>query len=122
MVAQELRRSGLTMIEECLHKTTPASFTAQFEITHTIPACNPTSIDAMKALCNRKRDGTTFFRFALHVKDASAEMDVLCIGKVAEDILGIAPQDIIQRSAKCEAANKTLVGLMTPGSICEGKL
>lgn len=122
IVAQELRNNGLSMIKDCLQKPPPASFTTQFEVSNTIPACNLNSIDAIKVLCTKKRDGTASFRFALHIKDASAEMDVICIGKVAEDLLGIKPQDIIERSEKCEAANKTLKELMASGSTCEGKI
>mmetsp|Transcript_6513 Transcript_6513/g.11481 ORF Transcript_6513/g.11481 Transcript_6513/m.11481 type:complete len:243 (+) Transcript_6513:801-1529(+) len=123
VAAQEMRNSGLSIIEECLQKPAPATFTIQFEVSHTLPACNPTSIDAIKALYTKKKDGTSSFRFALHIKDASSEVDVLCLGRVAEELLGITTQDVISgKSEKCQGALGTLKELMSPGSICEGKI
>ena len=111
------------MIEECLQKPPPASFTIQFEVVKTIPECNPTTIESLKVLCARKNDGKSSFRFALNVKDSSSTMDVLCLGQVAEQVLGITAQEINdERQDKCEEAIKTLKELMLPGSVCEGKV
>ena len=122
-VAQAMRNTGLSMIEECLQKPPPASFTIQFEVVKTIPECNPTTIESLKVLCARKNDGKSSFRFALNVKDSSSTMDVLCLGQVAEQVLGITAQEINdERQDKCEEAIKTLKELMLPGSVCEGKV
>lgn len=110
------------MIEECLQKNANGTFTVQFEVSHTIPACNPTSVDTIQVLCTKKRDGTPSYRFALHIKDASSEMDVICIGQVAEELLGITARDITERPENCKAAAELLNDLMSPGSVCEGKI
>mmetsp|Transcript_29561 Transcript_29561/g.61661 ORF Transcript_29561/g.61661 Transcript_29561/m.61661 type:complete len:883 (+) Transcript_29561:438-3086(+) len=125
-VVLEMKNHGVSMIEQCLQTPAPATFTLQFEVSHTVPACNPTSIDGIKSLYTKKKDGTSSFRFALHIKDASSEVDVLCLGKVAEGLLGITTRDITsnndESSEKCEGALETLREIMSPGTICEGKV
>lgn len=119
----EMRKNGITMIEECLRKPPPASFTLQFEVSHTIPALSdPTSIDSLNTLCSKKKDGTSSFRFALHIKDASSEMDVLCLGQAAKNLLGIQVKDVLEKSDKCQEAIATLSEITLPGSVCEGKV
>lgn len=121
-IVQEMKNHGLSMIEECLQTPTPQTFTLQFEVSHTYPACSPTSIGAIKTLCTKKKDGSSSFRFALHIKDASSEMDVLCLGKVAEKLLGITVREVISggTAEKCQRALNFLEEIMLPGSICEG--
>jgi len=123
-VVQEMKNHGVSMIEQCLQTPAPATFTLQFEVSHTVPACNPTSINGIKSLYTKKRDGTSSFRFALHIKDASSEVDVLCLGKVAEGLLGITTRDIIsnESSEKCQGALDTLREIMCSSTICEGKV
>ncbi|KAL7543791.1 hypothetical protein ACHAXR_013242 [Thalassiosira sp. AJA248-18] len=121
-IVQEMKNNGISMIEECLQKPPPDTFTVQFEVSNTIPACNPTSTDALQTLYSRKKDGTSSFRFALHIKDSSSEIDVLCIGEAAEQMLGIKVKDIIEKSERCEDAIVTLKEIMSFGSICEGKI
>lgn len=129
--AQEMRNNGFSMIEECLQKSPPASFTVQFEVCGIIPECN--SVESMKLLCKKKNNGMPTFQFALHVKDASADMDILCLGKVAEELLGVTSQEILGndndddqllsgRQEKREQAMNTLKELRVSGSVCEGKL
>ena len=103
-------------LDECIKKPASASFEIQFEISHTIPPCTATSANAMKALCFKNKDGSFGFRFAFHIKDSSAQIDVLCLGGVAEKILGITAQDVIDKPELCEGAFATLKLLMTPGS------
>lgn len=121
--SQEMRKSaGIHSIRECL-QSAPSTFTVQFEISHTIPECNLSSTEEIKALYKRKKDGTSSFRFALHLKDSSSEVDVLCLGKVAEQLLGITTQDAIDENPdKCQHALEMLRELMSPGSVCEGKI
>jgi hypothetical protein len=119
---EQLRNNGFTTIAECLQRTTPTLSTLQFEVINTIPVCDPSSIDAIKLLCRTSRDGSPCFQFALHVKDVSGEIDVICMGKVANDILGITARDITERPEVCEKAAHALKELMLPGSICEGKI
>jgi hypothetical protein len=121
-VRELVRNNGLSKIAECLQRPSPASYTVQFEVAHTIPVCNPRSNEAIKQLCRKKKDGTSSFQFALHVKDLSAEIDIICRGKVADDILGVTAQDITERPDKCNEAMNALKELMSPGSICEGKI
>ena len=122
VAAQQRRNSGLSTIEDCLRTAPPASFTLQFEVSCTIPECNPTSIDAMKVLCTRKNEACSF-RFAMRVKDSKKEMDILCLGQVAEQVLGVSAQDIHdERQDKCHEAMNNLRELMSPGSVCEGKV
>jgi len=122
--ARELMRSsGLSNIAECLENSSLASFTVQFEVAHTIPVCNPTSNDAIKQLCRNKIDGTPSFQFGLHVKDSSAEIDIICRGKVADEILGITARDFLERRLdRCSEAMNALKELMSPGTICEGEI
>lgn len=140
-------KGGLSKIEECLRTTPPATFTTQFEISHTIPACSTASLssDVIKSLCPQRRRGggdsnsgtPASFRFALHAKDASSEMDVLCLGRVAEELLGIKARDINfeddeaddegrrrkrESEEKCGAAMAALREITMPGSVCEGKI
>jgi hypothetical protein len=120
---EPMRISGLSNIAECLENPSLASFTVQFEVAHTTPVCNPTSSsDAIKLLCRKKIDGTPSFQFALHVKDLSAEIDIICRGKVADDILGIMAQDVTERPDRCYKAMNALRELMSPGTICEGEI
>ena len=120
VAAQQMRNSGLSTIEDCLRTAPPASLTLQFEVSRTIPECNPTSIDAMKVLCTRKNGCS--FRFAMRVKDSKKEMDILCLGQVAEQVLGVSAQDIHdERQDKCHEAMNNLRELMSPGSVCEGR-
>ena len=109
-----------TMLSECIKTAPPASFTVQFEISHTIPQCNPDSRDAMKVLCCKNRDRSAGFRFAFHIKDASGEMDVLCLGGAAETILGVTAQDVTTNETVQKQALETLTQLMEPGVVFEG--
>ena len=118
--ARELIRSSeLSNIAKCLEKP---SFTVQFEVAHTIPVCDTTSNDTIKLLCRKKIDGTPSFQFGLHVKDSSAEIDIICRGKVADDILGITAQDVTERPDRCSEGMNALKELMSPGTICEGEI
>lgn len=119
---EQLRSNGFTTIAECLQQTTPTLFTNQFEVISTIPVCDPSSNDAIKLLCRTSKNGLPRFEFALHVKDVSGEMDIICTGKNADDILGITARDISERPEACEKAAHALKELMLPGSICEGKI
>lgn len=119
---EQLRNNGFTTIAECLQQTTPTLFTVQFEAIGTIPVCNLSSTDAIKLLCRTSKNGLPRFEFALHVKDVSGEIDIICTGKVADDILGITARDISERPEACEKAAHALKELMLPGSICEGKI
>ena len=125
IVAQETRtNAGLSTLKECFSKPAPSAFTVQFEVSHMLPACNPTSIDAMKVLYAKKKDGAASFRFAFHIRDASSELDVLCLGRVAEQLLGgITTQDVAGEAPdKCQVALGILKELVSPGSVCEGKI
>ncbi|KAL7554105.1 hypothetical protein ACHAWF_017491 [Thalassiosira exigua] len=117
---------GLSTIEACLHAPPPASFAVQFEVARTVPPCDlaaSSGVDAMRALCATNRDGTIAFRFALRVRDASAEMDVLCLGATAERILGVRVRDFAKgRREGCEEALATLREATAPGSVCEGQV
>lgn len=122
VAAQQMRNNGLSTIKDCLRTAPPASFSLQFEVSSTIPECNATSIDAMKVLCTRKNEACSF-RFAMRVKDSKKEMDILCLGQVAEQVLGVSAQDIHdERQDKCHEAMNNLRKLMSPGSVCEGKV
>ena len=118
--ARELIRSSEhSNIAKCLEKP---SFTVQFEVAHTIPQCDPASNDLIKKICRKKVDGTPSFQFGLHVKDSSAEIDIVCRGKVANGILGITAQDFTERPDRCSEAMNALKELMSPGTICEGEI
>jgi hypothetical protein len=120
--AREIMRNNvLSKIAECLQRPSPASFTVQFEVTHTIPPCNPISNDSI-TLCRKKKDGTSGIYFALHAKDLSAEMDIICRGDAAADVLGITAQDIAERPDRSNEAINALKELMSHGSIYEGKI
>ncbi|KAL7432027.1 hypothetical protein ACHAXM_002879 [Skeletonema potamos] len=119
--AREAARSGFSMLDECLRKPAPATFTVQFEVSHTLPASDLNSIDTLKAFCVKQKNGAVF-RFAMHIKDASAEVDVICHGKVAEQILGMSAQEVSTSVAKCTQALDTLKEYISVGSVCEGKI
>ena len=55
-------------------------------------------------------------------RDTSSETDILCFGKVAEDILGITSIDVIERSGRCEGAICKLQRIVSPGSRCRGTI
>eukprot|EP00986_Skeletonema_menzelii_P006250 scaffold2358_cov222-Skeletonema_menzelii.AAC.4 len=120
--SREAAISGFSMLEECLRKPAPATFTVQFEVSHTLPASDLNSINTLKAFCVKQKDGSDVFRFAMHIKDASAEVDVICHGKVAEDLLGMSAQDVSTSLAKCAQALDILKDVISPGSVCEGKI
>jgi len=122
LITEQLRNNGFTTIAACLQRTTPALVTVQFEVINTIPVCDLSCNDAMKVLCRTSKDGSPCFQFALHVKDASGEIDIMCMGKIADDILGITARDISEKPEACEKAVNALNELMLPGSICEGKI
>lgn len=110
-------------VKQCVEKAPPASFTVQFEVAHTVPECDPTSTDSLKVLCAKKKDGTASLRFALRVKDASAEMDILCLDRPAEKLLGATAHDITTNEPdRCGEALQSLQDILSPGSICEGKV
>ena len=119
--AREAAISGFSMLDECLRKPAPATFTVQFEVSHTLPASDLT-IDTLKAFCVKQKDGSAVFRFAMHIKDASSEVDVICHGKVAEDLLGMSAQEVSTSAAKCTQALDTLKDYISSGSVCEGKI
>lgn len=119
---REAAISGFSMLDDCLRKPAPATFTVQFEVSHTLPASNLNSIDTLKSFCVKQRNGSAVFRFAIHIKDASAEVDVICHGKVAEDLLGISAQEVPTSAAKCTQALATLKEYISSGSVCEGKI
>jgi len=121
--AREAAKSGFSMLDECLRKRAPATFTVQFEVSHTLPASDLNSIDTLKAFCVKQKDGgSAVFRFALHIKDASAEVDVICHGKVAEEILGVSAQEVSTSVDKCTQALDTLKEYISVGSVYEGKI
>jgi hypothetical protein len=111
----------LRTINECFYNP-PATFTVQFEVARILPAFIPTSSDALRNFCLKQKDGSSKFQFSLHVRDASSETDILCLGKVAEDILGITPRDVIEKSGRCEGAICKLQRIMSPGSRCRGTI
>jgi hypothetical protein len=111
----------LRTINECYHNP-PSTFTVQFEVAHILPAFIPTSSDALKIFCLQQSDGSSKLQFSLHVRDASSETDILCFGKVAEDILGITSIDVIERSGRCEGAICKLQRIVSPGSRCRGTI
>ena len=119
--ARESAISGISMLEECLGKPAPATFTVQFEVSRTIPASDLNSVDTLKAFCVERKDGAVF-RFAMHIKDSSAEVDVICHGKEAEEILGISAQEVSSSAMTCNQALDTLKDYMSPGSVYEGKI
>ena len=120
--AREAAHRGFSMLDECLRKPAPATFTIQFEVSHTLPASDLNSIDTLKAFCVKQKEGNVVFRFAMHIKDASSEVDVICHGKVAEELLGITAQDVSASAAKCTQALGTLKDFISSGSVCEGKI
>ena len=111
----------LRTIDEC-YNTPPATFTIQFEVTHILPAFIPTSSDALKIFCMKQKDGSSKLQFSLHARDESSEADILCLGKVAEDILGITPLDVVERSDRCKGAICKLKCIVSPGSRCRGTI
>ena len=122
-VREVLRNHGLSVIQDCHDKAPPATFKLQFEVSNTIPACDVSSAAALEGLCATKKDGAASFRFALRIKDASSEMDVLCLGKAAEKMIGVAARDVAEKDAeKCEVALGALKEMMLPGSVCEGNV
>jgi len=119
---REAAISGFSMLDECLRKPAPATFTVQCEVSHTLPASDLNSIDTLKAFCVKQKDGSAVFRFALHIKDTSAEVDVICHGKVAEGLLGMSAQEVSTSVAKCTQALDKLKVYISSGSVCEGKI
>ena len=111
----------LRPINEC-HYTPPATFTIQFEVAHILPAFIPTSSNPLNNFCMKQNDGSFKLQFSLHVRDASSETDILCLGKVAEDILGITPRDVLERSDRCEWAICQLQRILSPCSHCRGTI
>ena len=111
-----------SMLDECLRKPAPATFTVQFEVSHTLPTSDINSIDTLKAFCVKQKDGKAVFRFALHIKDASSEVDVICHGKVAEELLGMTPQEVSTSVAKCNQALANLKEYTSAGAVCEGTI
>lgn len=109
-------------LEECLVKPAPASFDIQCKVLHIIPKCNLSSAEDLKALCFKNKDGSLSFRFAFHVKDSSAELDVLCFGAVARKILRISEDDVVTSSSKCEEALATLKSIVTSESSTNGTI
>ena len=111
----------LRTINECYH-IPPSTFTVQFEVVHILPAFIPTSYDALKSFCLQQSDGSSKLQFSLHVRDTTSETDVLCFGKAAEDLLGITPSDVIERSGRCEEAMCKLQRIVSPGALCSGTI
>jgi len=111
----------LRPISECYYSP-HATFTIQFEVAQILPAFIPTSSNPLHNFCMKQKDGSSKLQFSLHVRDASSETDILCLGKVAEDILGITPRDILERSDRCESAICQLQHIVSPGSRCRGTI
>lgn len=109
------------MLNELIQKTAPSTFTAQFYISRTYPAFNPSSSNAMQQLCVNDRAGNKVFRFSFHIFDDSTELDVLCLGPRAEKLIGVKAQDISYPDMKKKAI-ETLNDLMTPGNLFEGQI
>ncbi len=109
-------------LEECLMMPAPASFDIQFKILHTIPNRIFVSAEDLRALCFKSKDGSLSFRFAFHVKDSSAEIDVLCFGAIARKILRISEEDVATSSRKCEEALTALKSIITSESSVKGTI
>ena len=112
---------GYSTIKDCLQKPPPGTFECvHFEVSNLISRASNTrdlTTDSLHALCIKDKG----FRFAFHIKDQSSEMDVICHGEAAENLLGIKVQDVIDKSNKCEEALATLKEILS-GTICEGKI
>ncbi|KAL7517396.1 hypothetical protein ACHAWX_002321, partial [Stephanocyclus meneghinianus] len=110
------------MLNECIRRAIPSTFTVLFQISRTIPPFNPSSNNAMKNLCCKNKDGSVGFRFAFHIFDDTAEIDVLCLGAVAQKIIKARAQEIIASQNVRMKSIESLNELMTPGNIFEGEI
>jgi hypothetical protein len=113
---------ALPTLSECIQRAAPSTFTIQFQISKTIPPFNPTTNNAMKNMCCKNRDGSMGFRFALHIYDNSAEIDVLCLGAVAEKLIGENAQAILTSDDTRTKSIETFNELMSPGYCFEGQI
>ena len=109
-------------LNECIRRAAPSTFSVQFQISRTIPPFNPSSNNAMKNLCCKNKDGSVGFRFAFHIFDDTAEMDVLCLGAIAEKVIKARAQEIIASQNVRMKSIASLNELMTPGYIFEGEI
>ena len=116
------QRPRLPALRECIQYTIPSTFTTQFHISRTIPNFNPSYNNAMHNFCSKKRDGSIGFRFAFHIVDDSTEIDVLCLGAVAEKLIGTKAQAIVATETSRKKAVGTLNDIMTPGWTYEGEI
>jgi hypothetical protein len=76
----------------------------------------------MQGLCHKNKDGLFGFRFAFHILDDSAELDVLCLGAAADKLIGSKAQDVMSSSDIEKKAAETLNDILTPGNLFEGEI
>lgn len=109
-------------LKELTSQPAPTTFTAQFNISHTVPQFNPLLKSAMQNLCCKYKDGSPGYRFAFHVSDGSIEIDVLCLGSVADRLIGASARDVIASPSIEKQAVETLNDLLTPSYLFEGEI
>jgi len=109
-------------LENFIRQDVPSTFTAQFYISRMIPSFNPSSSNAIQKLCCKNKNGSYGFRFAFHIFDDSTEIDVLCLGVVAEELIRAKAQDIVASPSVRKKATETLNDVMTPGYLFEGEI
>ena len=71
-------------------------------------------------LCAKKKGGTWRIQLGMCIKDDTSSMDVLCVGKVAENYLGITAQEIMENSSSFvqnKVALHRIQELMKPGDV-----
>jgi hypothetical protein len=109
-------------LKKLISQAAPTTSTQQFYISRTIPSFNPYSSNPMQGLCHKNKDGLFGFRFAFHILDDSAELDVLCLGAAADKLIGSKAQDVMSSSDIEKKAAETLNDILTPGNLFEGEI
>lgn len=122
MTNLEEPQTQVPMLNQFIQQAVPSTFTCQFYISRTIPTFNPSSNNAMRNLCRENKNGSVGFQFAFHIFDDSAQIDVLCLGAVAEKLIRVKAKDVLASSSVQKSAIETLNDLMTPGNLFEGEI